>query len=319
MVGATRPAARRRPYSFLLAVNIRVVPPTRNSDRCSSACVSTRFSSTKVPLVLPKSTSSAVSPFTSTAQCLRETSGSSMAMSAPVRPPTIRGLVKGKTWPLSGPCVTERAMRLSAGSSSAPPFLLTMVASGMGGAAGALAAGAGAAAHAFTGKTVLHLVQRRFSSGRPANCLSSSLYLAWHLGQETIMACSDSPSPEVRHLTTWPLRSKPLKLSFRAERGTCFSILPSGELRGQFLQVGHHQVGDGLRRGGEGGGGAREGVGREAEPGRGGDVVFEPEGGVGHAFGRQAQPLQRLLEGDGRGLVGAGPPGRQQPGGPAPH
>src|SRR3989338_9224103 len=147
MVGANPPAARRRPYSFLLAVYL-----------------------------------SAGSPFTSTAQCLRETSWASMAMSAPVRPTTIRGLVKGKTWPLSGPCVTERAMRLSAGSSSAPPFLLTMVASGMGGPAGALAAGAGAAAPAFTGKTVLHLVQRRFSSGRPANCLSSSLYLAWHLG-----------------------------------------------------------------------------------------------------------------------------------------
>src|SRR5258706_5097909 len=105
--------------------------PTRNSERCSSSALGTRSSLTNVPLVDFKSISLTISCRTSTLQCLREISGSSISMSAPPpnRPMIIRGLVIGCLIPLAGPPIPEMVMFLSLGSSR-PEYSLTCVLSG---------------------------------------------------------------------------------------------------------------------------------------------------------------------------------------------
>src|SRR5690348_6179070 len=159
-----------------VTVNTRVVAPMRNLERCSSWLRWMLLLDTKVPFVVPRSIRVAVEPFTSIAQCFRETSGSYRTISAPERPKTIRGLLKRKTWPLPGPSMTARATVCSAGSW-------------------------GSSGGALTLKLEWHCLHGTCSLDSPANCFSFTVQFAPQWGHSTIMLpCRNASTmlPQVR-------------------------------------------------------------------------------------------------------------------------
>jgi len=92
--------------------------PMRKIDISSSRAPKTRVSPRYVPFVDRRSVKKMASRLTSTEQCKRDTSGSSISMSAPPpnRPIVMRGRDRSHLIPCDGPLITARLIVLSRGS-----------------------------------------------------------------------------------------------------------------------------------------------------------------------------------------------------------
>src|ERR1700730_3952013 len=92
--------------------------PMRNLDICSKRAATMRVSPRYVPLVECKSRKRITSCFTSTEQCRRDTSGSSISMSAPPpnRPTVTSGRDSSNSNPCDEPLMTEILMVSPCGS-----------------------------------------------------------------------------------------------------------------------------------------------------------------------------------------------------------
>lgn len=162
----------------------------------SSRAAKTRESPRYVPFVERKSCKRMASRLTSTAQCKRDTFGSSISMSAPPpdRPIVTSGRDNSHSIPCDEPVMTEILMVLSRGSArlavwefrdpSIPePLDLSC------GAGTAIVGGPGSVGRGSSPMAQVH-IQHTTCEGRPfANCSSRKVSFAPQLGQRIRICC----------------------------------------------------------------------------------------------------------------------------------
>jgi len=192
----------------------RNVEPIRNFDMGSNRATKTRELRRYVPFVERRSCSRIASRLTSIAQCERDTSESSISISAPPpsRPIVTRGVESSNSIPWDKPLTTEIVMTSSCGSarlavwefrepSSPEPLDLSCD------AGTAIVGGPGSVGSESSPTAQLH-IQHTTCEGRPfANCSARKVNFAPQLGQRIRICCRLAPKIVVRNVEGMNLRT----------------------------------------------------------------------------------------------------------------